>query len=733
MYLNTDGNTSTGYISGVGSDYMVEGWFEDGMAYPGLYRHTTADQEAWSFDEVSAAVMSNSASAVLGNGHSAFEGSIALTSFTTGVTSLQVMVSAVDEDWNDVGSLPEDGSLLTVPMPEIDIPTSGSCGENLTWSFAEGVLTITGTGAMTSSPWNPLKSDIQSVVMSEGITGIMEGAFSGCTNLTTVNIPSSVVWVENAFQGCTSLPVIDNIRYAGNYLLEAVDKTLSSYTIQETTKWIAPNAFDGCSAISITVPNNVIAIGEYAFYGIINVNYNGSADGAPWGARVFNGCVDGWLVYSDNSKKDLYYCSPDAKGEIVLPEGLLIIESHAFHNCANITNINIPSSVYFIGDWAFEGCSSLPVVGGLRYADTYLVEMEDYSLSTYTIREGTRWIGKNVFAWAQMLPEITLPESLEYIGENAFAYCTGLTSLTIPANVKSIGEAAFIGCTGLKSITCQATTPPTLEYFWNGVFADVDKTTPLYVPEASIDAYKSADQWLEFKNISAMRIFYYVRFVDWDGTQIDLQDIDEGQAAIAPADPVRAGYTFIGWDQSFDHIIAPLTVTAQYIINYDVFFLSYDGTLLKEESVPANTAATAPTAPSRDGYVFTGWSGELNNVNARTFAVAQYEPEAPVYNTQVTYLDKDGGFIAMEYVTLNLPTAPAYDGYTFTGWVAIPTDVTTGGIVINATYTENSGPATDVQQNIVPTDGTQKIIRDGQVYILQNDQIYTVTGQKVRF
>lgn len=82
----------------------------------------------------------------------------------------------------------------------------------------------------------------------------------------------------------------------------------------------------------------------------------------------------------------------------------------------------------------------------------------------------------------------------------------------------------------------------------------------------------------------------------------------------------------IGWDQSFDHIIAPLTVTAQYIINYNIFFLSYDGTLLKEES----------------------------------------------------------------------------------------------------------GPATDVQ-HIVPTDGTQKIIRDGQVYILQNDQIYTVTGQKVRF
>ena len=709
---------------------MVEAWFEEGVPYPGLHRHNDSDQDAWAFEEVSAAVMSNSASAVLGNGHSAFEGSIALASFTTGITSLQVMVSAVDDSWNDVGSLPEDGSLLTVPMPEIDVPTSGSCGENLTWNFSEGVLTITGTGAMTSTPWNPLKSQILSVVMSEGITGIMEGAFTGCTNLTTVNIPSSVVWVENAFQGCTSLPVIDNIRYADTYLVEAVDKTQSSYTIQGSTKWIAPNAFYGCSVLSLTVPDNVAWIGDNAFAGVININYNGSADGTPWGARVLNGCVDGWLVYSDNSKKDLYYCSPEATGEIVLPEGLLIIESHAFQNRANITSINIPSSVYFIGTMAFDGCYSLPVVGGLRYADTYLVEAVDWQQS-YTIQEGTRWIAKNAFGWMDQLTEITLPESLEYIGEDAFSYCTGLTSITIPANVKTIGESAFIGCSGLKSITCQAPVPPMLEYYWNGVFANVDKSIPLYVPEASIDAYRSADQWWEFKNISAMRLFYYVRFVDWDGTELSVQDIDEGQAAIAPADPVRPGYTFIGWDQPFDHIIGNLTVTAQYIINYDVFFLSYDGTLLKEESVPANGAATAPTAPSRDGYVFTGWSGNLENVNARTFAVAQYEPEAPVYNTQVTYLDKDGGFISMEYVTLNLPTAPVYDGYTFTGWVAIPTDVTTGGIVINATYTENT--PTDVQQNIVPTDGTQKIIRDGQVYILQNDQIYTVTGQKVRF
>ncbi len=64
--------------------------------------------------------------------------------------------------------------------------------------------------------------------------------------------------------------------------------------------------------------------------------------------------------------------------------------------------------------------------------------------------------------------------------------------------------------------------------------------------------------------IRANPVLYSVNFVDWDGTPLSSQEVEEGSAAIAPADPVREGYVFIGWDTEFDCVMSDLTVTALY-------------------------------------------------------------------------------------------------------------------------------------------------------------------------
>ena len=88
-------------------------------------------------------------------------------------------------------------------------PTSGSCGDNLTWEFntETGALTISGTGAMTSAPWETYyKEDITSLSLPDGLTAIPSEAFKGCTGLTTVTIPASVTSIEaDAFLGCESV------------------------------------------------------------------------------------------------------------------------------------------------------------------------------------------------------------------------------------------------------------------------------------------------------------------------------------------------------------------------------------------------------------------------------------------------------------------------------------------------------------------------------------------------
>ena len=97
------------------------------------------------------------------------------------------------------------------------------------------------------------------------------------------------------------------------------------------------------------------------------------------------------------------------------------------------------------------------------------------------------------------------------IGEGAFQNNTGLTEVSIPASITSIGASAFAGCTNLKSITVYNETPINLSVVSvrgftrtgsGDVFEDVDKETCiLYVPEGSVDAYKAAPVWKDFKNI----------------------------------------------------------------------------------------------------------------------------------------------------------------------------------------------------------------------------------------
>ena len=94
----------------------------------------------------------------------------------------------------------------------------------------------------------------------------------------------------------------------------------------------------------------------------------------------------------------------------------------------------------------------------------------------------------------------TIPNSVTSIGELAFEYCSGLTSLTIPNSVTSIGEYAFACCSGLTKLVSLAVKPPSCGY---EALRDIDKTAcRLFVPEESVNKYKTADQWEEFLYIS---------------------------------------------------------------------------------------------------------------------------------------------------------------------------------------------------------------------------------------
>ena len=136
-----------------------------------------------------------------------------------------------------------------------DIPTSGTCGENVTWNFdsSTGTLTISGTGPMedytgmfayVGVPW--YYAGVVTAVIEPGVTSIGESAFDNCDLLTSVTIPDTVTSIgRSAFDGCVSL---------------------TGVTIPSSVTNIGDFAFNACSSLTgVTIPSSVTSIGFQAF------------------------------------------------------------------------------------------------------------------------------------------------------------------------------------------------------------------------------------------------------------------------------------------------------------------------------------------------------------------------------------------------------------------------------------------------------------------------------------
>ena len=123
------------------------------------------------------------------------------------------------------------------------------------------------------------------------------------------------------------------------------------------------------------------------------------------------------------------------------------IGDYAFQGCSSLMSIAIPSSVTNIGHSAFDGCCpkevSLP---------GWNCGIDLSSVTNLVIADGTTTIRDYGFCYCTSLMKVIIPNSVESIGTCAFADCSSLESLTIPKGVESIGDSAFYGCDSLVNV-----------------------------------------------------------------------------------------------------------------------------------------------------------------------------------------------------------------------------------------------------------------------------------------
>jgi hypothetical protein len=114
----------------------------------------------------------------------------------------------------------------------------------------------------------------------------------------------------------------------------------------------------------------------------------------------------------------------------------------------------------------------------------------------------------------------------------------------------------------------------------------------------------------------------------------------------------------------------------------------------------------------------------------KDFTNIQAIPE-PITDYTVNYLDKDGGLISTQIVKLELPEPSVFAGFTFVKWIATSDNIN-DGINIQAIYEYNGDPASAPEIYTNPANPAQKLIRNGNVFILTGDKTYTVTGQQLK-
>ena len=356
---------------------------------------------------------------------------------------------------------------------------------------------------LKSIPTNAFKgSSIQKICIPSTVTEILGEAFEGCTSLDEVvglTGNTSITFISSAAFGSCKLSNLDLnlpslIQLNGwAFQFSSIKRVSNIGKVNE----IGSDTWRECNNLEyVNLGGTVNKIGQFAFYICPNLKtVLGLENVRQIGYRAFYQCTsliidDLYLpkaeTLSEACLQGVRYRKISSLGkikvvpvglanyceeleEVVLPETVIEIKGGAFRDCLNLTKINIPQSVEIIGGYAFH---KVPIE-----SDIYLPNLK--KLESFDAFNST------------LIKSLNLPK-VEYIASNTFRNCLDLKTVDLGSYLTELYGGAFANCRFLESVIIRSITPP------SGVSTDTFYATnncPIYVPDASVEAYKTASGW----------------------------------------------------------------------------------------------------------------------------------------------------------------------------------------------------------------------------------------------
>lgn len=336
-----------------------------------------------------------------------------------------------------------------------------------------------------------LSTRLQSVVIPNSVTRLEGAAFAYCQSLEHVQLSDSLTMIyERVFS----------------------NTNLTEITIPPLVTKIFYSAFSRCMKLeNVFIPKSVIQIAGDAFGECNRLSTIVVEDGNP----VYDSRENCNAIIETATNTLL-----KGGNRTVIPNTVTSIAGNAFKR-SNLTQITIPEPVSSIGGSAFEGCGSLQEVNIAKsvtsigtHAFLSCSGMQRVNIDSqnpvYDSRENCNAIietASNTLLFG--FPVTVIPEGITTIAQDAFYYTSnwpennGVRRLNIPSTVTYIGQGAFGSCTNPFIVVCRAAVPPTLESE-NSFYTNNYTNATLHVPEASLDAYKTAMGWKNFSVITPL-------------------------------------------------------------------------------------------------------------------------------------------------------------------------------------------------------------------------------------